>query len=135
MVSRNAGPLSSCSRATPDLHRCNLEVAPEQETFSRLQGLHPKRPLAPSPINLGAIQEFRHYTKVSGSQSYPWFLGNLRFGVVCCAHKLPESRGEGILFHGSWNLPRIFREISCGQSSWNRRTKISVLFLVTLLTS
>ena len=42
------GPLS---RAIPDLHRCNLGVALEQETFSRLPGLHPKRPLAPSPIN------------------------------------------------------------------------------------
>ena len=60
----------SCSRATPDLHRCNLEVALEQETFSRLPGLHPKRPLAPSPINLGEVQEFRCCTRVSGSQTH-----------------------------------------------------------------
>ena len=60
---------ASCSRATPDLHRCNLEVALEQETFSRLPGLHPKRPLAPSPIDLGEVQEFRHCTRVSGSQN------------------------------------------------------------------
>ena len=58
----------SCSRATPDLHRCNLEVALEQETFSRLQGLHPKRPLASSPTDLGEFQEFRPCTRVSGSE-------------------------------------------------------------------
>ena len=35
------------------------EVA-EQETFSRPQGLHPKRPLAPSPIDLkGEVQGIR----------------------------------------------------------------------------
>ena len=44
-----------------------------------------------------------------------------------CAPKLPESCSERILFHGSWNLPRIFWEISCGIFSWklkdeNRRS-------------
>ena len=58
----------SCSRATPDLHRCALEVALEQGTFSRPPGLHPKRPLAPSPINLGEVHEVQHCTRVSGSQ-------------------------------------------------------------------
>ena len=38
--------------------------------------------------------------------------------MKCCAHKLPESRSERSLFHGSWNLPWILREISCGQISW-----------------
>ena len=36
--------------------RCKSGVALEQETFSRLPGHPPKRLLAPSPINLGAIQ-------------------------------------------------------------------------------
>ena len=53
----------SCSRATPDLHRCNLEVALEQETFSGLPGHPCKRLLAPSPIDLGAIQSFVGYTR------------------------------------------------------------------------
>ena len=44
--------LSLFGRATPDLHRCNLVVAPEQETFSRLSGVLPKRLVAPSPIDL-----------------------------------------------------------------------------------
>ena len=58
----------SCARATSRLHRCTCGVALEQETFSRLQALHPQRPLAPSPIDLGEVQEFRHCTRVSGSQ-------------------------------------------------------------------
>ena len=33
----------SCSRATPDLHRCKSGVALEQETFSGLPGDPPKR--------------------------------------------------------------------------------------------
>ena len=48
----------SCSRATPDLHQCNLGVALEQETFSGLPGLPPKRLLAPSPIEKRAIRKF-----------------------------------------------------------------------------
>ena len=44
----------SCSRATP----CKSGVALEQETFSGLPGHPPKRLLAPSPIDLGRIQEF-----------------------------------------------------------------------------
>ena len=36
----------SCSRATPDLHRCNLGVALEQETILGLSGPRPKRLLA-----------------------------------------------------------------------------------------
>ena len=31
---------------------------------------------------------------------------------------LPESRCERILFHPSWKMWRIFREISCGHFSW-----------------
>ena len=46
----------SCSRATPRLHQCNSGVALEQETFSGLPGHPPKRLLAPSPIDLGAIR-------------------------------------------------------------------------------
>ena len=42
----------------PDLHQCNLGVALEQKTFSGLLGHPPKRLLAPSPIDLGAIREF-----------------------------------------------------------------------------
>ena len=38
-----------------------------------------------------------------------------------CASKLPESRGERILFHGQPNLPPIFREISCGHFSWKMK--------------
>ena len=34
-----------------------------------------------------------------------------------CAQKLPESRGERILFHGQPNLWPIFREISCAHFS------------------
>ena len=60
----------SCSRATPDLHRCNLGVALEQETFSGLPGHPPKRLLAPSPIDLGAIREFGGCTRQSGSQHF-----------------------------------------------------------------
>ena len=48
----------SCSSATPDLHRYNLGVALEQETFSRLPSHTPKRLLAPSPIDLGAIRVY-----------------------------------------------------------------------------
>ena len=59
----------SCSRATPDLHRCDLGVALEQETFSGLPNHPPKRLLAPSPIDLGAIQEIGGCTRQSGSQS------------------------------------------------------------------
>ena len=47
---------------------CKSGVALEQETFSRLQRPDPKRPLAPSPLDLGEAQEFRHCTRVSGSQ-------------------------------------------------------------------
>ena len=50
----------SCSRATPDLHRW--------ETFSGLPGHPPKRLLAPSPIDLGAIREFGGCTRQSGPQ-------------------------------------------------------------------
>ena len=39
-------------------------VALEQETFSRLPGLRPKRLLAPSPIDLGEVQEIRRCTRV-----------------------------------------------------------------------
>ena len=49
----------SCSRATPRLHRCKSGVALEQETFSGLPGHPPKRPLAPSAIDLGAIQAIK----------------------------------------------------------------------------
>ena len=58
----------SCSSATPDLHRCNLGVALEQETFSGLPSPPPKRLLARSPIDLGAIREFGACTRQSGSQ-------------------------------------------------------------------
>ena len=58
----------SCSRATPDLHRCNLGAALEQETFSGLTGLPPKRLLAPSPIDLGSIQKFGGCTRELGSE-------------------------------------------------------------------
>ena len=58
----------SFSSATPDLHRCNLGVALEQETFPRLPSHTPKRLLAPSPIDLGSIREFRGCTRQSGSQ-------------------------------------------------------------------
>ena len=57
----------SCSRATPRLHRCKSGVALEQETFSGLQGHPPKRLLAPSPIDLGAVWEFGGCTKQSGA--------------------------------------------------------------------
>ena len=40
------------------------------------------------------------------------FCGFLRFAAVSCENlvppKLPESRGERSLFHGAWNLSRIF---------------------------
>ena len=39
----------SCSRATPDLHWCNLGVALEQETFLGLSGPPPERLLAAEP--------------------------------------------------------------------------------------
>ena len=47
--------------------------------------------------------------------------------VSYCAPKLPEPRSESFLFHGSWNLSRTFRKISCGHFSWklkdeNRRS-------------
>ena len=40
-----------------------------QETFSRVSGPPPKRLLAPSPVDLGAIQEFGGCTRQSGSQA------------------------------------------------------------------
>ena len=49
----------SCSSATPDMHRRNLGVALEQETFSGLPGHPPKRLLAPSPIDFGGNPEIR----------------------------------------------------------------------------
>ena len=68
----------SFSRATPDLHRCNLGVALEQETFSGPWAIlqkdylillpSPKRLLDPSPIDLGAIRAFGGCTRQSGSQ-------------------------------------------------------------------
>ena len=58
-----------CSRATPWLHRCK-SGALEQETFSGLPGHLPKRLLAPSPIDLGAVPEFGGCTRQSGSQFY-----------------------------------------------------------------
>ena len=36
-----------------------------------------------------------------------------------CALKLLKSRSETIWFHGPWNLPRIFSEISCGHFPGN----------------
>ena len=49
-----------------------------------------------------------------------------------CAPKLPESRGERILFHGQPNLSPIFREISCAHFSWKlkdeNRRNISPFF-------
>ena len=81
----------SCSWATPDFHRWKSGVAQEQETFSRLQGLLPKRPLAPSPIDLGEVQEFRHCTRVSGSQ---------RFGAYHLVSLSPPKVGEKFLGTG-----------------------------------
>ena len=51
--------MSPGSRATAGLHRSNLGVALEQEIeiFFETPGPSPKRPLAPSPIDLG---EFRN---------------------------------------------------------------------------
>ena len=50
-------------------HRCKSGVAPGvQETFSRLSGRPPKRLLAPSPIDVGGIQESRRCTRPTGSQ-------------------------------------------------------------------
>ena len=43
-------------------------VALEQETFSGLPGHPPKRLLAPSPIDLGAIQKFGVCTREAGLQ-------------------------------------------------------------------
>ena len=61
LLGRRPGSLEnvSCSRATSRLHRCKSGVALEQETFSRLPGLPPKRLLAPSPIDLGEVQGIR----------------------------------------------------------------------------
>ena len=58
----------SCSGATPHMHRCNLGVAPEQETFSGLPDLPPKRLLAPSPIDLRGHPRIGHCARPSGSQ-------------------------------------------------------------------
>ena len=63
----------------------------------------------------------------------PQFSMALEHGAICCAPKLPESRCERILFHGSWNLSRVFfKEISCAHFFWklkdeNRRI-ISPIF-------
>ena len=62
--------MSLALEQTPDLHRCNLGVALEQETFLGLPGHPPKRLLAPSPTDLGAIREFGGCTRQSGSQSW-----------------------------------------------------------------
>ena len=59
------------------------------------------------------------------SESFRKFSGV--FGYFC-ADMLPESRGEKKLFHGPWNLPRIFREISCGQFSWKSKDENRRIF-------
>ena len=73
-------------RATPDLHRCNLGVALEQETFSGLPGHPPKRLLAPSPIGLVGVQEFGGCARQSGPQ--PLCSKNL-----CCASRFCAGGG------------------------------------------
>ena len=45
-----------------------------------------------------------------------------------CADMLPESWGERILFHGSWNLPRIFCKISCSQFCWKLKDENRRIF-------
>ena len=81
----------SCSSATPDLHRCNLGVAPEQETFWRLSGPSPKRLLAPSPIDSGGMQEFGHFTSPTGSQPYPQPQNSLVRISVCIANQVSHG--------------------------------------------
>ena len=56
--------------------------------------------------------------------------GTTIFAAQSLCPKLPESRGERILFRDSWDLSRIFREISCAHFSWkfkdeNRRQKFA----------
>ena len=66
---KNFNPGVSISGA-PLVYRKGLDrKVQSQETFSRLQGLLPRRPLPPSPIDLGEVQEFRQCTRVSGSQT------------------------------------------------------------------
>ena len=89
----------SSSRATPELHRCNLEVALEQETFSRLPGLHPKRPLAPSPIDLGAIREFGGYTRGFFLRPRPPHTRqNMNKNMAPKLTKLPCFEAFGVIF-------------------------------------
>ena len=45
----------------------------------------------------------------------------MTMGGACWGTPLPESRGEKILFRPSWEMWRIFREISCGHFSWKLR--------------
>ena len=53
------GARSLSGEARRDLHRCNLEVTLEQETFLGLSGPCPKRLLAPSLIDFGGNPEIR----------------------------------------------------------------------------
>ena len=87
----------SCTGATPRLHRCKSGVAPVQEIFSRLSGPPPKRLLAPSPTDLGGIQEFGHCTRPAGSQD--------KFGESLGGSRAPPS------FWEVPGLPRKFPEL------------------------
>ena len=62
-----------CSGATPDLHRCNLGVAPEQEILSRLFGPPLKRLLALSPIDLGRHPTIGRCTRPSECTVHAFF--------------------------------------------------------------
>ena len=83
----------SCSRATPRLHRCNLGVALEQETFSGLLGHPPKTLLAPSPIDLGRHPGIRAWYQAVRAA----ILGTFSFVIIFSTRRIGANPEESDL--------------------------------------
>ena len=96
------------SRASSHLRPCNLCL----QQFRILL-----RPPRPSPGQSIGCQAERHATGGQRGSCRVYHAGSVNQHNHP-SHKLPESRNEKNLFHGSWNLPRIFREVSCSQFCW-----------------
>ena len=98
----------SCSRATPDLHRCNLGVALKRHF--RDSRPSPKRLLSPSPIHLGAIWEFGGCTRQSGSQRYS----------ACEVDPVVKAKADALLKKWNCSLHATLRYLleTCTVEGW-----------------
>ena len=69
-----AGETQKCLllQSNPDLHRCSLGVALEQETFLGLSGPRPKRLLVPSLINFRGNPGIRALYQAIGIPNLGW---------------------------------------------------------------